>query len=155
MSQEEQRSTEDLPSLESMLGYQLKHLQSALRSRMDESLRELGLSTPQYVCLEQLRRRPGASNSELARGGFVTRQTMNTLLRGLQDRGLVTRPEKAETGRALPTTLTDEGGQLLDQAAERIARIQERMISRLDSAQRERLAGDLELCIAALEEGEG
>ncbi|NYL98673.1 MarR family transcriptional regulator, partial [Salmonella enterica subsp. enterica serovar Typhimurium] len=92
--------------LESLLGYQLKHLQSTLRSKMDETLRPLELTTPQYNCLEQLRRRPGASNSELARGAFVTRQTMNTLLRGLQERGLITRPAKADSGRILPTRLT-------------------------------------------------
>ena len=93
---------EEAVKLESLLGYQLKHLQTALRSRMDETLRPLELTTPQYNCLEQLRRRPGASNSELARGAFVTRQTMNTLLRGLQERGLITRPAKAEPAAPCP-----------------------------------------------------
>jgi DNA-binding MarR family transcriptional regulator len=141
-------------ALESILGYQLKHLQSVLRSRMDEALRPLGLSTPQYVCLEQLRRRPGASNSELARGGFVTRQTMNTVLRGLQDRELVTRPDKAESGRILPTSLTASGGELLDQAVSRIDEINARMLSPLEEAERARVAEALEKCIAALEEPE-
>jgi len=47
---------------------------------------------PQYSCLELLGQRSGLSNAELARGTFVTRQSMNQVLRGLQDRGLVTRP---------------------------------------------------------------
>jgi len=141
-------------ALESNLGYQLKHLQSVLRSRMDEALRPLSLSTPQYVCLEQLRRRPGASNSELARGGFVTRQTMNTVLRGLQDRELVTRPAKAESGRALPTSLTATGEELLDQAVTRIDTITARMLSPLDETTRAVVAEALDRCIAALEEPE-
>ncbi|MDN6123251.1 MAG: MarR family transcriptional regulator [Brevibacterium sp.] len=88
MSQESiaRRESASPQALDAMIGYQLKHLQSALRSHMDEALRPIGLSTPQYACLELLRREPGASNSELARGAFVTRQTMSTLLRGLQDR---------------------------------------------------------------------
>ena len=146
MSQEPQPPN----ALESLIGYQLKHLQSVLRSRMDEALRPLGISTPQYACLELLRRAPGASNSELARGAFVTRQTMNTLLKGLQDRGLVTRATKAETGRALPTTLTDEGGRALDQAVERVEKISALMVSSLDEELKRHLGEALDLCIRAL-----
>ncbi|MGC3020717.1 MULTISPECIES: MarR family winged helix-turn-helix transcriptional regulator [unclassified Brevibacterium] len=138
-------------ALESHLGYQLKHLQTALRSRMDETLRPLGLTTPQYNCLEQLRRRPGASNSELARGAFVTRQTMNTLLRGMQDRELVTRPVKADSGRVLPTRLTPAGERLLDRAASRVEAISDRMVSPLDEETRTMVTEALGLCIAALE----
>lgn len=134
-----------------MIGYQLKHLQSALRSHMDEALRPIGLSTPQYACLELLRREPGASNSELARGAFVTRQTMSTLLRGLQDRGFVTRPAKASTGRALPTTLTPDGEDALDQAMLRVEPISALMVSSLDETQKNNLGESLDLCIQALD----
>lgn len=153
MSQEPdvQHEPESPEALESMIGYQLKHLQSLLRSRMDETLRPIGLSTPQYACLELLRRSPGASNSELARGTFVTRQTMNTLLRGLQERALVTRPAKAETGRALPTTLTQEGEDVLDQAVARVERISALMVSGLDDTLKRHLGEALDLCIGALE----
>ncbi|SDR87235.1 DNA-binding transcriptional regulator, MarR family [Brevibacterium siliguriense] len=141
-------------SLESLLGYQLKRLQSTLRSTMDETLRPLELTTPQYNCLEQLRRRPGASNSELARGAFVTRQTMNTLLRGLQERELITRPAKAESGRVLPTRLTPAGAELLDQAASRVETVTARMESPLDADTRTKVTEALGLCIAALAESE-
>ncbi|MGO0604379.1 MAG: MarR family winged helix-turn-helix transcriptional regulator [Brevibacterium sp.] len=140
--------------LESLLGYQLKHLQTALRSTMDETLRPLQLTTPQYNCLEQLRRRPGASNSELARGAFVTRQTMNTLLRGLQDRGLITRPATAESGRVLPTRLTSAGVELLARAVSRVEVVTARMVSPLDDETRTMVTEALGRCIAALEEPE-
>ena len=140
--------------LESLLGYQLKHLQSTLRSKMDETLRPLELTTPQYNCLEQLRRRPGASNSELARGAFVTRQTMNTLLRGLQERGLITRPAKADSGRVLPTRLTPAGIEALDQAVSRVEVVTARMVSPLDEETRTMVTEALGQCIAALEEPE-
>ncbi|UVI36154.1 MarR family winged helix-turn-helix transcriptional regulator [Brevibacterium spongiae] len=155
MSQEQSGDVSNaVESLDSLLGYQLKHLQTALRSRMDETLRPLELTTPQYNCLEQLRRRPGASNSELARGGFVTRQTMNTLVRGLQERGLITRPAKAESGRVLPTRLTPAGEELLDQAVSRVEVITARMASPLDEETRTKVTEALGRCIAALEEPE-
>jgi DNA-binding MarR family transcriptional regulator len=142
---------EEAVKLDSLLGYQLKHLQSALRSRMDETLRPLELTTPQYNCLEQLRRSPGASNSELARGAFVTRQTMNTLLRGLQERGLITRPAKADSGRVLPTRLTRDGEELLDRAVTRVGAVSARMVSPLDEATQAAVTEALTQCIAALE----
>ncbi|WP_195706691.1 MarR family winged helix-turn-helix transcriptional regulator [Paramicrobacterium fandaimingii] len=138
--------------LGALVGYRLKQAQSVLRARMDETLRELGLSTPQYICLELLSRQPGASNSDLARGAFVTRQTMNTLLRGLQRRGLIERAEQAATGRVLPTKLTESGRQLLDLADESVQQIENRTISLLDAEKARALHEALGLCIEALSE---
>lgn len=132
------------------VGYLLKQTQAFLRARMEEALRPLGLTTPQYVCLELLSRTPGATNSELARGAFVTRQTMNTLLHGLQDRGLVERPEQAGAGRRLPTSLTAEGRRLLDDASALTTSVDRRMTSLLSEAQLDSLRETLALCIEAL-----
>jgi DNA-binding MarR family transcriptional regulator len=137
--------------LEAMIGYRLKQAQAALRSRMDETLKQLELTTSQYSCLESIGRRPGASNAEIARSVFVSRQAMNTLLRGLQQRGLVTRAEKAEAGRALPTTLTDEGRRLLGEAAARVATIEKAMSDALGPEQRASLMSALTRCVDSLE----
>ena len=51
---------------------------------MEEGLRPLGMSVTHYSCLELPVQRPGLSNSELARGAFVTRQSMSVLLQTLQ-----------------------------------------------------------------------
>ena len=42
------------------------------------------------------------SNAELARDLAVSPQAMNMVLRGLQNRGLVSRPTSVSSGRALP-----------------------------------------------------
>ncbi|WP_324618150.1 MarR family transcriptional regulator [Streptomyces sp. RTd22] len=55
---------------------------------------------PQYACLELQGRRPGLSNAELARSTFVTRHSVNVVLRNLQDAGLASRPATTEHGRA-------------------------------------------------------
>lgn len=136
--------------LGNLIGYQLKEVQSALRARMDDTLRPLGLTTPQYACLELLARTPGASNAELARGAFVTRQTMNTLLRGLQDRDLVERAIHPPSGRALPTTLTTEGRALLDQASSKVRSIEADLVSQLSEQQRRDLHDALSHCIDGL-----
>ena len=61
------------------MGYELKRAQAALRAAMDEALRRHGLTVPQYACLELLDQRPGLTNAELARGAFVSRQSMNVV----------------------------------------------------------------------------
>ena len=71
---------ENSSSVEGRVGYELKKAQYGLRSRMDEELRGVGLTTPQYAALSALGEEPGASGAGLARRCFVTPQTMNGIL---------------------------------------------------------------------------
>src|SRR5688500_16256895 len=107
---------ETVGDLDRSVGYLLKQVQAALHTAMDEVLRPLGLTIAQYACLELLGQHPGLSNSELARHAFVTRQSMNLVLRRLQERDLLTRPDHAAHGRALPTELTPAGRSTLHEA---------------------------------------
>lgn len=142
-------------NLETSVGYTMKQAAAALRGAMDAALRPLELSVPQYACLELLGQRPGLSNAELARGAFVTRQSMNLVLRGLQDRGLLARPTTAIQGRALPTELTAGGQHLLSEASREVAQIEQRMIAPLTPQNRRRLQQDLANCAAALSDASG
>src|SRR5271167_2882017 len=89
--------------LDTSLGYMLKAAASALHSALEAVLRPLGMTITHYACLELLAQRPGLSNSGLARGAFVTRQSMNVLLQALERDGFVTRATEAPVGKALPT----------------------------------------------------
>ncbi|MBT0768445.1 MarR family transcriptional regulator [Kineosporia sp. J2-2] len=117
--------------LETSLGYLLKEASSALRVAMEEVLRPLGMNVTRYSCLELLAQRPGLSNSELARGAFVTRQSMNVLLQTLEREGLVTRPAQAPVGKALPTRLTPAGRRALEQASAAVRSVEVRMLGGL------------------------
>lgn len=115
--------------LQTSLGYLLKEASSALRSAMEEVLRPLGMTITHYSCLELLSQRPGLSNSELARGAFVTRQSMNVLLQNLEREGFVTRPTEAPVGKVLPTELTERGLESLKQATAAVRSVELRMLS--------------------------
>ena len=117
--------------LETSLGYLLKQASSALRAAMEEVLRPLGMSVTHYSCLELLAQRPGLSNSELARGAFVTRQSMNVLLQALERDGYVTRPAEAPVGRVLPTRLTARGRRSLAKASAAVRSVEARMLAGL------------------------
>lgn len=122
--------------LDTSLGYLLKEASSALRAAMEEVLRPLGMTITHYSCLELLAQRPGLTNSELARGTFVTRQSMNVLLQTLERDGYVTRPPEAAVGKALPAQLTARGRKSLEAASAAVRSVELRMLSGLTDAQR-------------------
>ncbi len=139
--------------VEQAVGYVLKQATTALRAAMDTVLRPLELTVPQYSCLEVLDQRPGLSSAELARATFVTRQSMNLVLRGLQQRGLLTRAAVAERGKALPTELTDAGRMKLHAASVAVRAVEKQMLAALTPNSQQRLRADLAACATALTAG--
>lgn len=139
-------------NLDASAGYLLKQASSALHAAMDAVLRPKGMTITHYACLELLAQRPGLSNSELARGTFVTRQSMNTLLKAMEREGLVTRPDRAPSGRVLPTELTARGREQLRTASAAVRAVEERMLSGLGETQQAQLRELLASCAGALTE---
>ena len=138
--------------LDTSLGYMLKAAASALHSALEAVLSPLGMTITHYSCLELLAQRPGLSNSELARGAFVTRQSMNVLLQALERQGLVVRPAQAPVGRALPTELTARGRRQLKVASAAVRRVEQDMLANLDAGDQDQMRRMLAACIAALTE---
>src|SRR5664279_3292063 len=116
-------------NLKTSVGYLLKETSAALRASMEEVLRPLGMSVTHYSCLELLAQRPGLSNSELARGAFVTRQSMNVLLQALEREGYVTRPAQAPVGKVLPTRPTPRARRSLEKATVAFRPVEFRMLA--------------------------
>lgn len=136
--------------LETSLGYLLKEAASALRTAMEGVLRPLGMTMTHYSCLELLAQRPGLSNSELARGAFVTRQSMNVLLQALERDGFVTRATEAPVGKALPTRLTASGRTRLERASAAVRGVEVRMLEGLSDEQQAAARGALRSMVRSL-----
>jgi DNA-binding MarR family transcriptional regulator len=122
---------------------------------MEEVLRPLGMSITHYSCLELLAQRPGLSNSELARGAFVTRQSMNVLLQNLEREGYVTRPAEAPVGKALPTRLTARGRRSLTEASSAVRSVEVRMLAGLTDTEQSTAIRLLRSMIGSLRAGDG
>ena len=144
---------DDGVDLRTSLGYLLKEASSALRTAMEEVLRPLGMSVTHYSCLELLAQRPGLSSSELARGTFVTRQTMNVLLQALERDGDVARPAEAAVGKVLPTRLTPQGRRRLAQASAAVRSVEVRMTADLSEAQQATALRTLQSMVRSLRTG--
>ena len=138
--------------LQGSVGYQLKRTQHALRLRVDEVLKKVGLTTPQYAALSVLEDSPGLSGAALARRSFVTPQTMNMIVARLERAGLIARSPHPEHGRVLQAYLTNEGKTLVSGAHEVVEAVEERMLAGLGLEDRVRLAGTLNGCADALED---
>jgi DNA-binding MarR family transcriptional regulator len=133
------------------IGYELKRAQHSLRLRMDEALKGMGVTTPQYAAMSVLAEEPGLSNAQIARRSFVTPQTMNEILARLEARGLVERRSHAEHGRVLQAYLTGEGERLLEECRRTVATVEDRMVSGLSERERGGLLEALRECAEALQ----
>ena len=128
------------------LGYVLKRAQNALRTRMDDALRPLGITAPQYAVLSAAELEPGLSNAALARAAFVTPQTMQGVIANLARDGLLRRSEDPTHGRILKTELTPRGREVLAQAHAAVASIEAVMIRALAAPDVTRLTALLATC---------
>lgn len=93
--------------------YLLHQASQAVRSRLESHLREFQITGIQYTVLAILGSRGRPSSAELSRRFFVTPQTMNEIVAGMERRGLILRTEDADNRRVLRLALTDEGRAML------------------------------------------
>lgn len=103
--------------------YLLNQVNQAVRSALDVRMREFSITGLQYTILTMVRSNEGISSAELSRRFFVTPQTMNETVTGMERRGLLERKEQRNNKRILVAFLTPEGETLLkkcDQIADEI-----------------------------------
>jgi DNA-binding MarR family transcriptional regulator len=133
-------------------GYAIKRAQHALRARMDETLRPLGLTAPQYAVLSAVELDAGISNASLARAAFVTPQTMQGILANLERENLVVRTADPGHGRILRSELTRQGRTALLRAHRLVMGVERAMITAIGDKQTEKITPLLLRCAQALAE---
>jgi len=129
----------------------MKRILNHFRSQMDETLRPQGVTTAQLQVLHGIRQEPGVSGAQLARLCYMTPQSAQALLTGLEEDGWIVRRKDRVNDRILAASLTKEGERLL-LTAEKAAKVIE---GRLWRGVAESSIGDLnavlEQCLANLE----
>jgi DNA-binding MarR family transcriptional regulator len=131
-------------------GYLLKRAQAALNAAMAGALREHGATLAQYAVLTALDEEPGLSNAGLARRSFVTPQTMNQVLRELEQKGWVARHPDPAHARILQADLTPAGRTTLRACHRAVNVIEEQMLAPLTPGDVQQLTATLRACIQAL-----
>ena len=121
-----------------------------LRAALDESLREIELTWPQYAALDALSREPGMTNAELARRCSVTPQTMHAIVLGLESAGMVVRQPHLDQGRRLQLYLSNAGEQRAADGRFLVAGVEVRMLMLLSNAERDQFEDMIRQCLATL-----
>jgi DNA-binding MarR family transcriptional regulator len=146
-------SSEGMPEpMAKRFGYAVKRAQHALRTRMDEALRPLGLTAPQYAVLSAVELDAGISNASLARAAFVTPQTMQGILANLDRDNLLVRTADPAHRRILRSELTSRGRRVLARAHQLVSAIEAAMIAAIGVEQAEKVTSLLLCCTKALAE---
>ena len=122
-------------SPEITLLYLIKQLELAVRSHLDETVRDAGLTALQYTALTVLERHPELTSAQLARNSFVRAQTMAQMITVLDGRGLITRERDPKSHRQYLLSLTPEGHRVLGRLREPVRGIETAMVQGLADAE--------------------
>jgi DNA-binding MarR family transcriptional regulator len=118
------------------LSHWVKLAFTTMRRELDVSLREAGLTVPQWRALGVLQHEPGATHSELVRQLEIEAPSVTSLVNGMQRKGWV-RQERSETdARAKRLFLTPSGRRILGAARSACAPVQDRMEGALPAGDR-------------------
>ena len=94
---------------EGYLTYLLRQANAAVRLALDRALAKEGMTYPQQAALTMIRAYEAISAADLARLAMLTPQTVNGILRGLEERGAIRKEPDPVHGRILRLVVTDEG----------------------------------------------
>jgi MarR family transcriptional regulator, organic hydroperoxide resistance regulator len=115
-------------------------------------LRPQRVTTAQLHVMKVIRDEPGGSGAQLARACYVTPQSAQALLKGLENDGWITRTKDRVNDRILIAQLTPNGEELLENA-EKLARVIEKRLWRgVELEAVEALNGVLAQCLENLED---
>lgn len=137
-------------ALSRLPGFAIAQAYRMQRHAMDDALRDLGLTTPQWGTLACLGQMEGVSGADMARIHHLTPQTMHTILHNLEDDGLIVRDPHPKHGTVLLVRLTELGQERLAEATRRVEAIQEQMVSDLSDEERALLVELLGRCTQTL-----
>ena len=115
------------------LGYLLRQAHAAVRLKMERTLADLGVTSPQFAVLTMLNAYPGLSGADVARLTFLTPQTVGVIIRNLERDGAIVMTPHPVHGRIQQWTLTPRGSTLLKACRERVIDLEKRLASGLDA----------------------
>ncbi|MEU5811056.1 MULTISPECIES: MarR family winged helix-turn-helix transcriptional regulator [unclassified Streptomyces] len=135
---------------EERIGSHLKRAEQALLAAKTAALKPSAVTVPQYAALLWLAEKPGISAAALARLCGVTPPTMTTVLKNLQERGLIERSPHEWHRNVLETRLTQEGRAVMEQADAAAVAVERALAAEFSEEERELLVRLLGRCAQVL-----
>ncbi|MGW6705741.1 MarR family winged helix-turn-helix transcriptional regulator [Streptomyces sp. NPDC054956] len=136
---------------EERIGSHIKRAEQALLGAKNTAVKPAAVTVPQYAALLWLSEKPGINAAALARLCGVTPPTMNTVLKNLQERGLIERTPHEWHRNVLETRLTDEGRAVMEVADAGAVSVERALAAEFTGEERELLIRLLGRCADALD----
>ena len=130
--------------------YLVKQVELAIRDRLDDLFRPVGLTALQYTALTTLEQYPDLTSAQLARQSFVTAQTMADMVVALEKRGLIQRHRDEADRRRLVLSLSADGKALLRKFRKRVGALEEQMLRDMSERQVSTFRKTLQSCLTSL-----
>ncbi len=111
--------------------YLIKRTELLVRTRLEASLRDLGVTVGQYAVLSLLALMPEASSAQIARSVGVTPQTMAETITAFERQKLIRREQSSTHKRILEISLTASGLALLKECDVRAKQAEAELFSGL------------------------
>lgn len=118
---------------EGYLTYLLRQANAAVRLALDRALAKEGMTYPQQAALTMIRAYEAISAADLARLVLLTPQTVNGIVRALEDRGAIRKEPDPAHGRILRLVVTDKGRVLNKRCRALTAPIEAQLRARIDA----------------------
>jgi DNA-binding MarR family transcriptional regulator len=112
------------------------------------------LTPRQFAVLLTVAHNEGLSQTDLVEKTGIDRSTLADIVRRMLKKGLLQRRRTKEDARAYAVKLTDEGWRILKSAEPMAKRVDDRILSALPNAQRDRFMTDLNTIVQALSQAE-
>ena len=122
--------------IEGTVSFMLSRVTTAFRNSLERSMSVVGLHSGQVFILLELWKRDGQRQVDLAARLGVTTPTINKMLLGLIDSGLVRRVRLENDNRATRIFLTDAGSSLKEPVETQWHELEENTVAGLTEAER-------------------
>ena len=122
------------------IGFLISDVARLMRTAFDRRVRQLGLTRSQWLVINRLHRRPGATQSELAEMLEVEKATAGRMVDRMEKKGWVVRRADAADRRVNRLHLTDEADLIQLQLAEIADRTVDDALALLSARQRDQFA---------------
>ena len=120
-------------------GFLLRRAHQISAAVFEKACTEVGLTQAQYGVLTVLHSAPDIDQSRLARALAFDKVTVLRVLRGLEERGLITRVVSAENRRQMAVRLTIQGQRLLKKTEQPVRLAYQQLMAPLSQKESQQL----------------
>jgi DNA-binding MarR family transcriptional regulator len=138
------------PVLPDNIGFHIRMVQMHIFREFYRAFEGSGVTPGIHTILAIIRDNPGIRQRALADLLMVREPNMTRMIQGLEASGLIAREVDKSDRRAFHLALTAKGRALMDSVADRLTALEERLLSRLDGAERKDLRAYLDRIVEVI-----